>query len=225
LTPTDYHHFIYDVEKRRILGDFEGAYSQCDDVWPTQHQMDLPHFVYVKGLVADRARALGRTIRVLDVGCGYGDFVNELNSIGLCRAVGLEVSPSAARLGVQRLGPGARVAVGDLNYGLPTKGGVFDVVLLLGVLWFLLERVESCFDELVRTASPDADFIFSLHVPANPIGGDIIGSYDDFLNLLRRRFDVVDWFKFYQPAVLAPRQPIATLADDMLVRCRHQARR
>ena len=220
---SDYHEYIYDVEKRRLRGDFEGAYANCDDVWPTQHQLDLPHFVYLKGLVGDRARSLGRRVRVLDVGCGYGDLVCELSRLYDCEALGLEISASAVRKGHERLGLDLPLAVGDINQGLPTATAVFDIVLVLGVLWFLLERIDFCFDELDRTAAPGAEFIFSLHVPANPIGGEIIGSYDDFLNLLRRRFDVVDGFKFYQPAALQSSRSLAETPDDMLVRCRRKS--
>lgn len=219
----DYHSYIYETEQRRIRGDFEGAYANCEDVWPTQHQLDLPHFVYIKGLVRDRFRTLGRTVRVLDVGCGYGDLVQELNSFRECDAVGLEISPSALRKSRQRFGPDLRLVVGDVNQGIPTSDGVFDIVLLLGVFWFVLGRIDFCLAELDRVAANQAEFVYTLHVPDNPIGKENIASYDDFLNILRRRFTVIDGFKFYQRRDLRTLKPLAETMDDILIRCRRKS--
>jgi SAM-dependent methyltransferase len=216
----DYHRYIYDQEGRKIRGNFEAAYANCDDVWPTQHQLDLPHFLYVKGLVRERQKTLGRTVRVLDIGCGYGDLVHELNGFAECAAVGLEISHSAALKGRRCLGPDLKIAVGDLNQGLPVADATFDVVLVLGVFWFLLDRARFCLAELDRVAAKRADVVFTLHVPENPIGKEVIASYDDFLNLLRTQFDVVDGFKFYQPAALKALKPLGQTVDDVLIRCR-----
>ncbi len=222
---SDYHRFIYEVTERRIRGDFEGAYAHCEDVWPTQHQLDLPHFVYIKGLVRDRSRELGRAARVLDIVCGYGDLIHELGELGDSSALGIEISHTAAKGGRQRFGAGLNIVVGDLNQGLPTPDASFDVILVLGVFWFLLDRVEFCLDELERVAAASANLVFTLHMPANPIGKEIISSYDDFLSLLGTRFDVVDGFKFYQPQALNGGQPLDETLDDVLVRCRKRNER
>ena len=222
MSRNDYHSYIYERDKRKIRGDFESAYANCEDVWPTQHQLDLPHFVYVKGLVRDRCRALGRTVRVLDLGCGYGDFIHDLNGFSECDALGLEISHSAVKKGRQRFGPDLKVVVGDLNRGLPAADGTFDVVLVMGVFWFLLDRIQFCLAELDRVAAKDANLVFTLNVPENPIGKEIISSYDDFLDLLRTQFDIVDGFKFYQPSALQARKPLAETMDDILIRCRRK---
>ena len=219
MSDNDYHRFIYEPGKRRFRGDFEGAYTNCEDVWPTQHQLDLPHFVYIKGLVRDRSRTLGRSVRVLDVGCGYGDLVHELNGFSECAAVGLEISHSAVERGRQRFGPDLKVVVGDLNQGIPASDATFDIILVMGVFWFLLDHVELCLTELERVAAKSADLVFTLNMPENPIGKEIISSYDDFLNLLRAQFEVIDGFKFYQPSALQVQKPLDETVDDVLIRC------
>jgi SAM-dependent methyltransferase len=214
----DYHSYIYDVPHRRIVGDFEAAYAECDDVWPTQHQLDLPHFVYIKGLVRERQKVARRRIRVLDIGCGYGDLVNELNGLPDCQAVGLEISFSALKKGKERFG-GLHAAVADANAGLPIAEQAFDLILVLGVFWFLLSRREFCLGELKRVASTHANFVFTVHMPDDPIGKETMSCYDDFLRILRRDFEVLDAFRFYQPAALASEKRLDSVADDILVRC------
>jgi SAM-dependent methyltransferase len=218
----DYHRYIYELEQRRILGDFEGAYANCDDVWPTQHQLDLPHFLYVKGLVAGRSRSLGRPVRVLDIGCGYGDLVHELNRAGGCEALGLEISASAVNKGRERFGAGHKVMVGDWRNGIPAGERSFDVVLALGIFWFILDRIDFCLGELERIAADRAEFVFTLHVPPDPIGKETIASYDDFLGILRRRLEIVDVFKFYQRQGLRAATPLAATLSDIVVRCRRK---
>ena len=44
----DYHQYVIDVKGRKILGDFDGAYRNCNDVWPGQHDINAMKFRIVR---------------------------------------------------------------------------------------------------------------------------------------------------------------------------------
>ena len=37
-----YHDYLYDLENKKIIGDYEAAYANCDEVHPSQHELDTP---------------------------------------------------------------------------------------------------------------------------------------------------------------------------------------
>ena len=76
---------------------------------------------------ADLVPLAGR--RVLDVGCGYGQWLADLESLGAERALlaGVDLVPERAERARARLG-GADIRVGDAT-ALPFEDGSFDLVL------------------------------------------------------------------------------------------------
>lgn len=74
--------------------------------------------------------------RVLDVGCGLGDFLNYLRSKGI-DGVGVTVSPDQVRTCLNR---GLNVSLLDFRKSLPSKWiGQFDAVTFLGCLEHFVE--------------------------------------------------------------------------------------
>ena len=214
----DYHRYIYDLEQRRITGDFDAAYRACDDVWPTQHEVYRQKFRVIHDRARRVATHLGRPARVLDVGAGYGDFVASLLRDGV-DAVGVEVSAEAVRRGRERFGFGDRLSVADLRAGLPFDSGAFDIVVLYGVMWFLLDHLDSSLAELHRVTRPDGWLAASVTIPADPIGGHIMGSYDDFVRILQRRFVVQEACTMYDETALSAGTPVATAVLDFVAFC------
>jgi SAM-dependent methyltransferase len=214
----DYHRYIYDLEQRRIVGDFDAAYRLCDDVWPTQHEVYRQKFRVIHDRARRLAEHLGRPARVLDVGAGYGDFVASLLTDGV-DAAGVEVSAEAVRRGRERFGFGERLQVADLRAGLPFASGAFDIVVLYGVMWFLLDHLDHSLAELHRVTCADGWLAASVTVPADPIGGHIMGSYDDFVRILQRRFVVQEACTMYDATALAAGTPVAASVFDFVAFC------
>lgn len=198
----DYHRFIYDLEQRRIVGDFDGAYRACDDVWPSQHDVHLQKFRWVHDRARQVQQRVNRPARVLDVGAGYGDFVASLRADAI-DARGVEVSEAAVRRGRERFDLGERLQVADLRTGLPFDTASFDIVVLYGVLWFLLDHLDASLAELHRVVRPDGWLAASVAIPPNPIGGEVLSNADDFHRILRRRFVVQEAVQVYDAAALA----------------------
>jgi len=102
---------------------------------------------YFANAAADRARwddLLARVrvgaasqARVLDVGCGRGDFLRHVAAVApATRRAGLE--PDAARARAAQSGdPNARIAVGTVADAVPALDGAFDLI----TLWDVFEHV------------------------------------------------------------------------------------
>jgi SAM-dependent methyltransferase len=71
-----------------------------------------------------------RKPRIVDLGCGSGRVMELLGAAG-CEIVGVDLASRALALARERLGPGARLVLGDA-FELGLASGSFDVVLSLG---------------------------------------------------------------------------------------------
>ncbi len=209
-----YHQYIYDGQGRRIIGDFESAYRECDDVWPSQHNVDRMKYQWPTWAL----RQKGPGARLLDIGAGYGDYLARLAGQGLS-AWGIEISPSAVAKGRRRFGGQLPLLVGDVRCGLPFADRSFDVVVVFGVLWFLLDDIDACLAEVVRVLRPGGSAFFSLVMCEDPIGKEILGSYHDMIELLRRRFTVREAVLGHDSAALAQGRPLAECFTEMTARC------
>ncbi len=210
----DYHSYIYDRNARRIVGDFDGAYRNCDDTWPSQHDVHLQKYQSVIRL----AHRLGPAAQVADIGCGYGDFVALLCQEKI-DAVGFEIAASAVARGRERFGLGERLQTGDLLQGIPALDRSFDIVVLFGVFWFLLSDVDKALRELQRVLKPGGVLVASLSMVADPIGREVVANYDDFLRHLRSRFDVREALLTYDSGAVAAGKRLAECPTDMVAYC------
>lgn len=192
---SDYHRYIYDTESRRIIGDFEGAYRDVDEVWPSQHAIGGAKFRLVRSYLRPGDR-------VLDIGCGYGDFVSALRQEGI-EASGIEISASAVAKGRERHGDLPLIAH-DIQSGIPFPDGHFRVVVMFGVLWFILDSLDGVLSEIRRVLDQDGIAAISVGIPENPIGGEVIGNYDDFVRaVVERGYEPVETLLVYEPTDIA----------------------
>lgn len=213
-----YHEYVYDLQNRKIKGDFEGAYRNCIDVWPTQHNMSAPHFSYIRGLLLKNHEENNNDLTILDIGCGYGVFVNDLTNLNIGKVIGYDISPSAISKGKMRFGSKVDLRVGTYS-DIDLESKSCDVILLLGVLWFLLNDLDSFFSKIDNLLSDSGVFIISLNVPENPIGKEIIGTYDDLVKMASKNFEIIDAFNWYQKAAIENNN-ISLKFSDMLLTCK-----
>lgn len=89
-----------------------------------------------------RKRKNGSSVRLLDVGCGYGDFLYQVKQGGW-QVYGFEFSPTVAQISRRKYG--IPVEVGEI-FDLQVPGNSFDVV----TMWHVLEHVRDPFAVLMR---------------------------------------------------------------------------
>lgn len=108
---------------------------------------------------------LSPSSRLIDLGCGpCGPLTFVIATIG-CTGTGVELSPSALRVGRARaasLGVDARLSVhqADLNDPLPFESGSFDAAMSLDVVLHLRDRLK-LFHDVARLLRPGGRFLFT----------------------------------------------------------------
>ena len=105
---------------------------------------------------------------VLDAGCGTGRNLGAVLSAG-ARAVGVDVSGGMLRV-ARTSHPEARLALVDLQYGLPFADGTFDAVLC-SLVGEHLPDLASSLSELRRVLKPAGRLVFSVYHPTLAAAG------------------------------------------------------
>jgi SAM-dependent methyltransferase len=98
----------------------------------------------------------GRSLRLLDIGCGSGGLLRALKGAGYDDVWGVELSPHAADIAKQT--PGVKVVLGDIvDVSLP--GGSFDVINATDVLEHLRDPL-STFRRIKSLLAPGGVFLY-----------------------------------------------------------------
>lgn len=210
----NYHKYIVDLENRKIIGNFDGAYKNCPEAWPSQHNIFTSKYRVITSYITQTES----TVNVLDVGCGYGDYVSYLHKNGI-DAVGCEISPTAVKAGIKRHPPGTKIEVGDLKLGLKYADDSFNVVLCLGVFQFLLDKLDSCLIELKRIMKKDGLLVLSVFIPVNPIGREYIKDYGDFMKSVRKHLYVKDVIMEYSREDLVAHKELGDMRESLVLFC------
>jgi SAM-dependent methyltransferase len=171
-----YHRFVFDTDRRRVVGSFEEMYRAEDaegfDSW---HQDDLsrPRHRIALALLS------GTYDSLLDVGCGKGAMTGLLASFA-ARTVGVDVSPAAIEKARARF-PGIDFRVAGRSFERELAGEHFSLVTCMEVLSY----IEDWRGELQILASLGERLFLSLYLPPDPIG------YVKSLDELRAGFSAV----------------------------------
>ncbi len=121
-----------------------------------------------KSLLRNALLRLPKGQRVIDVGCGNGDFVTYLHELGF-QAVGLDISIRAVRKARSQRANGSYV-VASLEEGLPFANSSFGAIYCSEVLEHLFS-VHLALSELNRILMPDGLLI--LTVPHHGVAKNI----------------------------------------------------
>jgi SAM-dependent methyltransferase len=134
------------------------------DWYQSMADADANAFVYgrveMNAVLEPLLRSLPRGSRVLDVGCGTGEQVRWIRSMGL-EVVGVEPAPGM-RAAARELNPDIEIVDGTAD-ALPFADGTFDLVISLEVLRYLApEDRQSAYREMLRVLRPGGRLACSL---------------------------------------------------------------
>ena len=135
-----------------------------DNHYETLYRTESGHWWYktrrkiIRNLIKKHRPSFGDEIKILDVGCGTGLLLKEMESLGTCR--GIDVSQKAANFCGNR--GIANVQVADA-VGIPYPDNTFDVAVALDVVEHV-ENDEKAISEIYRVLKPQGIAIIT--VPA-----------------------------------------------------------
>lgn len=116
----------------------------------------LPEGVFrFRKALAPVLKSLSRDARILDIGCGPGDFCRELLALGFRDIHALDIAPAMAAQ-VSRDKPGIRALVGDATM-LPYADDRFDFVNVKGCFHHVA-RLSDAIGEFARCLKPGGRF-------------------------------------------------------------------
>ena len=181
----------YVIKDGDLIGEFEAMYRDFDDPW---HQVAHAARASDKAVgiaLLERLRQAFGVGRVVEIGCGLGQYTNRIAEAGF-DAVGIDVSAHAIA-GARERFPGIQFAAGDIADFDGLAALTPDVVVLSEITWYVLGALPG-FLENLRRRLPDA---FLLHMLVTyPPGVQSLGA-DTFTDLegILRYFDMtyLEW--------------------------------
>ena len=89
------HKYVYDIKTKKIIGNFDRAYKEIKNLWHDQNDFNSLRCLITSGFIISKYR----NKKLLDIGCGYGDYVKFLNENNICKAEGIDISKYAISKG------------------------------------------------------------------------------------------------------------------------------
>jgi trans-aconitate methyltransferase len=134
-----YHDFV--IKNGRLIGDFEGLYTNEDDPW---HQTSSEWRFDSRRVLAlnwcERLREKFGANKVVELGCGFGYLTEDLRKKGF-NSLGIDIS-SAAILKAKTLHPDSSYINSDVsNFSLLSSFDA-DIYILADITWYILDKLE-----------------------------------------------------------------------------------
>lgn len=182
-----YHKYVFDLENRKLVGDFETMYqNESKENFDSWHQ--------------DDTRQLQRKIdmailedynfeKIIDIGCGKGSLSHLLKKKNNY-VLGLDISQTAVNIAQERF-PDIDFLSTDVNQienfsSLMNKMGGVNLVFTSEVLSY----IENWKELLIEISKSSEYFMISLYIPENPIG--FVKSENDLVEEIEKNFEVIE---------------------------------
>ena len=190
----DYHKYVFD--KGKFIGNFEEMYKKCNDPWRCEksYGADISYHL-IAGYISHYKRMHKmKNPKIFEIGSGKGFFCDFISNIG--EVSGLEVAPSAAKEACKKF-TNINFIVGDIkNTDIFDTGhikkGYFDfVVMFKGLIWYTIDAIDVVLRNISLLLKKNGIAIIEAnYYKEKYYGSNIIGSKEDFLNLLNRQFSI-----------------------------------
>ena len=182
----DYHPYVFDFDKGAVVAKFEEMYQEVDDPW---HQ-DRTAWAVTKYdvLLTLMKKHIKGYPKILDVGCGKGEFTSRLAEMG--QTTGIDVSPTAIEKARNRY-PHIDFRVVDiLSPNLKEK---FNVAVAVELFWYIIDNLDIGLQNTANLLDKDGLAFFLLYLSKEQkIGKNVVQSAEDFMNYVGKHFEVIE---------------------------------
>jgi trans-aconitate methyltransferase len=127
----------YVIKDGKFVGDFEGMYRDCPDPW---EQTTREAFASEKAVALNLIEKSG-SLRVLEIGCGFGLFASKVHAQGT-RCLGMDISPTAVAEASRRH-PECDFVCADILHFDVYRRYEPDMLVLAEVTWYVLPKLEA----------------------------------------------------------------------------------
>jgi SAM-dependent methyltransferase len=149
----------YVIAGGKLVGEFEEMYRDFDDPWEqTTREQFRSEKAVALNLIQQLQTGAGAK-RVLELGCGFGDFAARATAFGV-EAVGMDISETAILKARQRH-PETRFVVGAIADHEKIKAIAPDIIVMAEITWYVLEELRD-FIAFLKRDLPNAYLIHLL---------------------------------------------------------------
>jgi 2-polyprenyl-3-methyl-5-hydroxy-6-metoxy-1,4-benzoquinol methylase len=186
-----YHKYVFDVENRKFIGDFESMYqNEAIEQFDSWHQEDTRQF---HRNVIELLLHNYNFNCIVDIGCGKGAFTHTLKKENN-KVIGIDIAPTAVKLAKEKFTDIDFIATDVNEQGVLTNffkslKQEVDLVVVMEVLSYC----SNWKDIIACCASHSSTIMLSSFIPDNPIG--FIKTADELLNELNKYYKPIEIVK------------------------------
>ncbi len=181
--------FVFKTEedgKLSFVGDFEGFYKSDNDPWGQKGDDDRlrEYYAFSRSKILNAIESLTnsemKSVDILEVGCGQGYVLSKLHMelSGDVNVTGMDISPTAIKK-ARTLFPSLEFIIGDICSEYLKVGRKYDIVLMVEVLWYILEKLPHVFTNIDSLLKNGGFLVFSNGFPREQkYGREIIDGFD-----------------------------------------------
>jgi SAM-dependent methyltransferase len=161
----DYHDYV--IKEGKLVGAFDKMYQEYSDIpW---HQ-DETNFDWYANIDIELLKKVKFT-RILDVACGLDFFTERILTIfPESYIIGLDISSTAIqKCNERKSSEKLNYYVGDITetgFMMPDKQTEVDLVLMRDLLWYVTEKVDVLFENILRVLNPKGKVLIHQSFPA-----------------------------------------------------------
>jgi 2-polyprenyl-3-methyl-5-hydroxy-6-metoxy-1,4-benzoquinol methylase len=184
-----YHKYIFNKKKKKLINNFEKAYIKFPNIWPSQRNLNEMRFNVTRGYLI--SKYFKNKKRILEIGCGYGDFSSDLSKLNLGNVVACDVSNTAIFKAKKKFQK--KIKFIPKNYIDIVTKKKFDVIIMLGVFQYVINNFKIYFDKINKDLKKNGVFILSFPLIEKPIGTDKKMGIGDYYNLIQKFFKIENY--------------------------------
>jgi len=171
----------------KYIGNFEGLYHYVEDPWSQKgSQHHKPNRLK---LIKHLERLQPKSI--LDIGCGLGHLTQAAKTLITDDVLGVDIS----KICIEKAGslfPDTKFQELDIRKSFPDR--TFDIVILNGILWYILEDLDTIIDRIANSLDEGGCLIFVQAFISNQrYAKDIIDGYSGMLKRIQsyKQFNLI----------------------------------